>query len=248
MQATPPCEMPSSVTGSVGRAASMIDSRSSVHCVDGQLAVVPLAHPAAPLVVAHEPEMRREELHPVPPDGAFPFVLEMREPVGRLDEDRTRARFRPRQPRAVRRRRRNGCAGEASRGCSSAGPGHLSHTAKPRCQPDRDKAPIPRAPPRRHSLRHQEGMHVQTVHCSSPMAWRRIWPPGHLPRVAEQLAGRRAGGRATFAREQRQRARRGREGVDRTLQGRGGSPRPPATACSSVASPGPTRERWACTT
>ena len=37
----------------------------------------------------------------------------------------------------------------------------VSHP-KPRCQPDRDKAPIPSGPPRRHSLYHQEGMHVET--------------------------------------------------------------------------------------
>jgi hypothetical protein len=32
MQATAPCEMPSSVTGPAGRAASITASRSSVHC------------------------------------------------------------------------------------------------------------------------------------------------------------------------------------------------------------------------
>ena len=101
MQATAPCEMPSSVTGSAGLAASMIDARSSVHRSMVSCWLVPLAHPAAPLVVAHEAEVRREELHPVSPDGAFPLVLEMGEPVGRFDEDRTGPGFRPGQPGSV---------------------------------------------------------------------------------------------------------------------------------------------------
>src|SRR5258705_2210565 len=37
------------------------------------------------------------------PDWTFPLVFEMREPVGRFDDDRARARFRPRQACPVRR-------------------------------------------------------------------------------------------------------------------------------------------------
>ena len=103
MQAAAPCEMPSSVTGPSGRAASITDSRSDVQRSIERSSTSQLAQAAAALVVAHETEIPGEELEPVLPDRAFPLVFEMREPVGRLDDDRALARLRPRQARAVRR-------------------------------------------------------------------------------------------------------------------------------------------------
>ena len=103
MQVAAPCEMPSSVTGPVG--SRRVDDRLQIvgPLIERQGAAVPVAHAAAALVVAHEPAVRREELDPVLPDRALPLVLEMREPVGGLDHDRTGARFGPRQARPVRR-------------------------------------------------------------------------------------------------------------------------------------------------
>ena len=81
----------------------MTEPRSADHCSSVSSVGLPSAHPAAALVVAHETEVRREELEPVLPHRAAPFVFEMRQPVRRLDERRSVSRLRPRQLRAVRR-------------------------------------------------------------------------------------------------------------------------------------------------
>jgi len=70
-------------------------------CVQRQVATTPLRHPASPLVITHKSPVRREELQPMPPDRAIPFVLEMRQPVGRLHQQRPPSRIRPRQPCAI---------------------------------------------------------------------------------------------------------------------------------------------------
>ena len=56
---------------------------------------VPVAHAAAALVVADEPEMLGEKVDPMAPDRALPLVLEVRQPVGGFDQQRARPRFRP---------------------------------------------------------------------------------------------------------------------------------------------------------
>src|SRR3984885_3394437 len=65
-----------------------------------QGAGLPVAHTAAALVVAHKSAIGGEELDPVSPNGALPFVFEMREPVGGFDDELAGTRFPPRQTRA----------------------------------------------------------------------------------------------------------------------------------------------------
>ena len=103
MHVAAPCEMPSSVTGACG--SRRVDDRSEIASplIERQDAVLPVAHAAAAFVVAHEAAVRGEEVQPVAPDRTLPLVFEMRQPVGRFHEDRAGARFRPRQPRPVRR-------------------------------------------------------------------------------------------------------------------------------------------------
>src|SRR5690606_32628452 len=50
--------------------------------IEGEILVGPVREAAPALVVANDREVPREELDHVPPDGAFPRVLEMREPMG----------------------------------------------------------------------------------------------------------------------------------------------------------------------
>src|ERR1700729_4161327 len=87
MHAAAPCEMPSSVKGPL------------IQC---QRADLPVTHTAAALVVAHKSAIGGEELDPVSPNGALPFVFEMREPVGGFDDELAGTRFRPRQTRPIR--------------------------------------------------------------------------------------------------------------------------------------------------
>src|SRR5262249_336448 len=66
-----------------------------------QLGDVPGRYPPAGVVPAQGSEMVAEEAEPVPPDRALQLVLEMREPVRRLDQERTRADVGPGQLNAV---------------------------------------------------------------------------------------------------------------------------------------------------
>jgi hypothetical protein len=56
---------------------------------------MPVGHPAPSFIVAHEAEVVAKEAHPVQPDRAFPFVLEVGQPVRGLDQHRPRARLGP---------------------------------------------------------------------------------------------------------------------------------------------------------
>ena len=67
-----------------------------------QVTDLPVAHTAAALVVAHKSAIGGEELDPVSPNGAFPFVFQMREPIGGFDDEMTGARLRPRQAHPIR--------------------------------------------------------------------------------------------------------------------------------------------------
>src|SRR5262249_8110927 len=83
--------------------ARRVDDRREIvgPLLDCQGTWFPFAHPAAALVEAHEAAVFREELNPVSPYRAFPFVFEMGQPVRRLDHDGAAAGFRPREPDAV---------------------------------------------------------------------------------------------------------------------------------------------------
>src|SRR4029453_3657618 len=70
--------------------------------LDRQGTRFPFAHAAAAFVETHEAAVFREELNPVSPHRALPFVFEMGKPVGRLDHDRAAAGFRPREADTVR--------------------------------------------------------------------------------------------------------------------------------------------------
>src|SRR5207253_3381972 len=52
---------------------------------DRQIPDIPVGHAATALVISNESKVLTEELHPVAPHGAFPLVLEMRQPVRRFD-------------------------------------------------------------------------------------------------------------------------------------------------------------------
>src|SRR5262249_575168 len=86
----------------------LLDSRGGHHgleiadpALERQLIDLPVGHPAAAVVPTHEPEVVAEEAEPVPPDRALQLVLEVGEPVRRLDEDGSRADFGPGEPNAV---------------------------------------------------------------------------------------------------------------------------------------------------
>ena len=125
-----PLRMAGGVADALGRALRNAEQRERRpaarrvdHCLEvGQLPVerqirgVPVGHPAAALVVAHEPEVSREELHPVTPDRALPLVFEMAQPVRRLDDGGAGAGLGPRQPDTVARSQETDALG-----------GHLSH-------------------------------------------------------------------------------------------------------------------------
>src|SRR3569833_2884329 len=70
-----------------------VDDRSEIlrPACRREIADVPVAHATAPLVVADEAVLAREELDPVFPDRAFQVVVEVGEPVGGLDERGTLA-------------------------------------------------------------------------------------------------------------------------------------------------------------
>src|SRR5262249_52650958 len=79
-----------------------LDSRGNSHGLDvldpafeRKLVDLPVRHPAAAFVPAQESEVIAEEVKPVPPNGALQLVLEMAQPVRRLDEDRTLADLGP---------------------------------------------------------------------------------------------------------------------------------------------------------
>ena len=83
--------------------SSGIDDRSEIcePLIERQGTALPVAHAAAALVVPNEPEVRGEELNPVSPDRTLPLVLEVREPVGCLDDERTGAGLGPCEARPV---------------------------------------------------------------------------------------------------------------------------------------------------
>ena len=100
-----PCEMPSRAKGS-------LDARGGDHglevldpAVEREVADVPVGHPAAALVVAHEAEVVAEEADPVAPDRALPVVFEVAQPVRGLDQHWARAGLGPGELHAVRVRR-----------------------------------------------------------------------------------------------------------------------------------------------
>jgi hypothetical protein len=91
MQAAAPCEMPQHrqwITGLRG-----LDNRVKVRSplCQRQGPRVPIAHSTAALVVADEPGVSREELDPVLPYRALPFIFEVSEPIGRFYQRRTGA-------------------------------------------------------------------------------------------------------------------------------------------------------------
>ena len=59
--------------------------------VEAEVVDVPVRQPAAPLVVADQRAAVGEALQPVPPDRVLEVVVEVGQPVGRLDEHRPRA-------------------------------------------------------------------------------------------------------------------------------------------------------------
>jgi hypothetical protein len=72
--------------GGVDHALEIADpvvDRESLHLAIGQ--------PAAALVVTHDRMARAKAAQPMPPNRASPVMLEMGEPVGRLDDRRTLA-------------------------------------------------------------------------------------------------------------------------------------------------------------
>ena len=68
-----------------------------------EISDVPVTHPAATLVVPHQPEVFGKEAEPVAPQRALPVVLQAGQPVGRLEQERTGGRIGPRKPNAIRR-------------------------------------------------------------------------------------------------------------------------------------------------
>jgi len=60
-------------------------------CIEREVVCVTVGQPIAAFVIADERMLTRERAQPVAPDRTFPVVLEVRHPVGRLYEWRTRA-------------------------------------------------------------------------------------------------------------------------------------------------------------
>ncbi len=86
----------------------LLDSRGLRHGVDvseqafeREILDLSVRQPAAAFVPAQESEVAAEEADPVPPDGALQLVLEMGQPVRRLDQDRAGADFGPGELHAV---------------------------------------------------------------------------------------------------------------------------------------------------
>ena len=98
----PPARCRAARTARSGAAAATTASRSVDPALEREIAHVPVGHPAAALVVADEAEVLGEEPDPVPPDRALPLVLEMRQPVGGLDQQRAGAGLGPGELDAVR--------------------------------------------------------------------------------------------------------------------------------------------------
>src|SRR5262249_27508919 len=119
-------------------------------------AAAPLAHAASPLVVADEPPVGGEELVPVPPDGTFPLVFEMRQPVGGLDDEGTGSRFGPCEARPVRRVDVANVLAKPRRAAHPLTGTFVSRTG-PQFQPNRDNAPMGAARATLHSHRHTGG-------------------------------------------------------------------------------------------
>src|SRR4051812_8578852 len=63
--------------------------------LERQLLDVAVRHPATAFVPAQEPEVAAEKTNPMPPDGTLELVLQVAQPVGRLDEDGPRADLGP---------------------------------------------------------------------------------------------------------------------------------------------------------
>ena len=61
-------------------------------CLEREIGHTPVGEPAPAFVVADKRLMRRDRVNPVFPDRAFPFIIEVVEPVGRFDERRALAR------------------------------------------------------------------------------------------------------------------------------------------------------------
>src|SRR5205823_6453498 len=80
----------------------------------------PISHAASALVVAHVVEMIGEEAEPVVPHRTLPIELQMRQPVGRLDQRGPTARLGPREADAV-------GGDEVADGL----PGHSSYSVRP---------------------------------------------------------------------------------------------------------------------
>src|SRR5262249_54832767 len=56
--------------------------------IEGELRDIPIRQPASALVIANESMPARKLGEPMAPDRAAPIVLEVRQPVGNLDEGR----------------------------------------------------------------------------------------------------------------------------------------------------------------
>ena len=69
--------------------------------VERQIVNVPVGQPAAALIMAHEAETLPAEADPVAPCGTLELVVEVRQPVRCLDENRPRAHLGPGQLNAV---------------------------------------------------------------------------------------------------------------------------------------------------
>ena len=85
MATGPPWEMPRRTNRS-RPAASTTVSRSATQAVEGEVLDVPVGESATPFVVADQPVAGGQLPPPVPPHRALPVVVEVVEPVGRLDQ------------------------------------------------------------------------------------------------------------------------------------------------------------------
>src|SRR5215475_10072892 len=63
--------------------------------LEREVADVPVGHSATALVVTNVTEAVAEEAYPMTPDRTLPFVLEMGQPISRLDDHRSSTRFSP---------------------------------------------------------------------------------------------------------------------------------------------------------